>query len=177
MMDFLTRLEALRFSEWVLKSDSIWAFPMFLFMHTLGMGIVAGLSAAIDLRLLGLWPQVPIRPLERLFPFIWIGFWINAVTGTVMMIADATTKLTNWDFYVKMVLVFAGVWLLSLTRKRVFGDPGLDKGQVPSSARGLAWASLICWFGAITAGRLLAYVGPVSGLPGVTTIFPFWRLT
>jgi hypothetical protein len=28
----------------------------------------------------------------------------------------------------------------------------------------LAWASLICWFGAICAGRLIAYVGPVAGL-------------
>ena len=28
------------------------------------------------------------------------------------------------------------------------------------------WAALACWFGAITAGRLLAYVGPVSGLAG-----------
>jgi hypothetical protein len=30
----------------------------------------------------------------------------------------------------------------------------------------LAWASLICWFAAITAGRLLAYVGPNKGAPG-----------
>jgi len=26
------------------------------------------------------------------------------------------------------------------------------------NAKMLAWASLACWFGAITAGRLLAYV-------------------
>jgi hypothetical protein len=38
---------------------------------------------------------------------------------------------------------------------------------VTGVAKGLAWASLICWFGAITAGRLLAYVGPVSGPPGI----------
>lgn len=167
-MNFLARLEALRFSQWLLRSDSIWAFPTFLFLHTLGMGIVAGLSSVIGLRLLGMWPEVPVRPLERLFPFIWLGFWINAITGTAMMIADATTKLTNWDFYVKMVFVFAGVWLLSLTRKRVFRDPALDAEPVSGRARGLAWASLVCWFGAITAGRLLAYLGPVSGLPGST---------
>jgi hypothetical protein len=53
-------------------------------------------------------------------------------------------------------------------RKKVFGDPNLDNGPMPGSAKGLAWASLFCWVAAVTAGRLLAYVGPVSGLPGAT---------
>jgi len=167
-MNFLNTLEQMRFSVWVRESSSIWAFPTFLVVHTIGMSIVAGLSAMMSLVILGFWPKMPVKPLERLFPMIWIGFWINAATGTVLLIADAATKATNWDFYVKMAFVFAGVWLLTKTRKQIFNDPQLDKGPLPSSARGLAWASLICWFGAITAGRLLAYLGPVSGLSGVT---------
>jgi hypothetical protein len=43
----------------------------------------------------------------------------------------------------------------------------LDKGPLPASVKGLAWLSLVCWVGAITAGRLLAYLGPVSGVPGL----------
>jgi hypothetical protein len=166
MTDFLGTLDHMKFSVWVMQSNSIWSFPTFLFLHTLGMSIVAGLSAMIDLVLLGFWPKMPIKPLERLYPLMWIGFWINAVTGTVMLIADATAKLTNWDFYVKMGFVFAGVAVLRVMQKRVFSDPALDKVPVSGSAKGLAWASLVCWFCAITAGRLLAYVGPVSGLPG-----------
>jgi hypothetical protein len=166
MSDFLSYLDHLPFSNWVMQSNSIWSFPTFLFLHTMGMSIVAGLSAMIDLVLLGFWPKTPIKPLERLFPLMWAGFWINAVTGTVMMIADATAKLTNWDFYVKMVFVFSGVYLLRVMRTKVFGNPALDKGPVPKNAKALAWLSLTCWFAAITAGRLLAYLGPVSGLPG-----------
>jgi hypothetical protein len=146
MTDFLSWLDHLKFSVWVMQSNSIWSFPMFLFLHTMGMSIIAGLSAMMSLVLLGFWPKMPIRPLERVYPLMWIGFWINAGTGTVMMIADATAKLTNWDFYLKMVLVFSGVMLLRMTRKQVFGNPALDKGPIP---------------------RLLAYVGPVSGLPGL----------
>ena len=168
MMDFLTALEQLRFSIWVRESGSIWAFPTFLFLHTLGMSMVAGGNAAIDLVLLGFWPKTPVKPLDRLFPLIWWGFWINAATGTVLLIADATTKLTNWDFGVKMLFVFAGVTVLYVMRRRVFGNPELDKAPLPPDAKRLAWASLVCWFGAITAGRLLAYVGPVSGAPGVS---------
>jgi hypothetical protein len=54
-------------------------------------------------------------------------------------------------------------------RKKVFGDPQLDSAPVSGSAKGLAWLSLVAWMGAITAGRLLAYLGPVSGgIKGLT---------
>jgi hypothetical protein len=133
------------------------------------MTMVAGLIGVIDLRLLGIAPTVPIRPLERLYPIIWSAFGINALTGTILLIADATTKLTNPDFYVKMVFIFFGVTVLALMRKRVFGDPQLDIAPVTGSAKGLAWLSLVAWMGAITAGRLLAYLGPVSGgIKGLT---------
>jgi hypothetical protein len=168
MMAFLSYLEHLKFSVWVLSSGSVWAYPTILTMHTIGMGIVAGIAAVINLRLLGVSPAIPIRPLERLYPLMWSGFWINAVTGTTLMIADATTKLTNFDFYIKMVFVFSGVALIAIMRKKVFRDPDLDKRPVPPNIKRLAWLSLTCWVGAITAGRLLAYLGPVSGVPGLT---------
>src|ERR1700704_2660332 len=154
MLDFLARMEAWGFSTWVRESGSIWAFPTILFMHTLGMSIVAGGNAVIDLVLLGFWPKTPVKPLERFYPLMWTGFWINAVTGTILLIADATTKLTNPDFYVKMAFVFAGTGVLYVMRTKVFADPNLDKAPVSGSAKGLAWASLGCWFAAICAGRL-----------------------
>ena len=167
-MNFLSRLEQMKFSIWVLQSGSVWAYPTILTLHTIGMMMVAGIAGIISLRLLGVAPTVPIKPLERLYPLAWWGFWINAITGTTLLIADATTKLTNTDFYVKMVFVFAGVALLQITRRKVFGSPELDRAPVPGSAKGLAWASLVCWLAAITAGRLLAYLGPVSGIPGLS---------
>ena len=60
-MTFLHALEQMPFSVWVRESGSIWAFPTFLVLHTIGMSIVAGLSAMIDLVLLGFWPKVPGR--------------------------------------------------------------------------------------------------------------------
>ncbi len=166
MMDFLAKLEHLPFFMWVLQST--YAYAYILTFHTIGMGIVAGVAAVLNLRLLGVSPAIPIRPLEKLYPLMWAGFWINAVTGTTLMIADATTKLTNPDFYVKMVFVFSGVALIGVMRKKVFRDPNLDKGPVPGNIKRLAWLSLMCWIGAITAGRLLAYLGPVSGVPGLS---------
>ena len=167
MNQFLNALHEFPFSVWVRESSSLWAFPTFLVAHTIGMAIVAGGSVMMSLALLGFWPpKAPVRPLERMYPLLWTGFWINAVTGVGLLMADAATRLTNPDFYVKMLFVFAGVYLLRLTRSKVFAHPQLDQGPLPSATQALAWASLVCWFGAILAGRLLAYVGPVSGLAG-----------
>lgn len=158
MMNILTWMQGLSLSTFVRESGSIWAFPMFLFFHTFGLALVAGGSAIIDFALLGMWPKAPVRPLERLFPVIWVGFLINALTGVSMFMADAQTKAIMPDFWIKMVFVFTGVYLAVRIRNRVFRQPGLDREPLHTQARVLAWASLGCWFGAILAGRLLAYV-------------------
>ena len=158
MESFFTWLEAMKISVFIRESNSLWAFPMFLFAHTLGMSIVAGGSGLIDMALLGFWPKsMPVKPLERLYPLMWFGFWINLVTGSTLLVADASTRLTNPDFYVKMACVLVGTWLLYVMRKRVFAHPELDRAPVPRHAKMLAWASLVCWFGAILTGRLMAY--------------------
>ncbi|HWF11759.1 MAG TPA: hypothetical protein VG297_25000 [Bryobacteraceae bacterium] len=158
MKEFLNLLEQSAFGTWVRDAPTVWAFPTILVVHTIGMGIVAGGSAMISLILLGFWPDVPIKPFARVFPYMWVAFAVNAVSGTMMLVADATAKLTTADFYIKMVLVFAGLYVLIRMRRQIFDDPQLDQGPLPGGAKVLAWASLFCWFGAITSGRLLAYV-------------------
>ncbi len=164
MIQFLTWVEQLSYSTWVRESNSIWAFPMYLFAHTLGMSLIAGGAAVLSMAILGLWPRTPLRPLERMFPFMMIGFYVNAFTGVSIFMKDAATYSRNWDFWIKLVFVLFGMLVLMRIRKQVFGDPDLDNRPVSPAARRLAWASLFCWFGAICAGRLIAYVGPVAGL-------------
>jgi hypothetical protein len=166
MKEFFTFLEQSGLGQWVRDAPTIWAFPTVLVLHTIGMAIVAGGSAMISLMVLGFWPAVPIKPFARIFPYMWIAFGINAVTGTMMLVADATNKLTSLDFYIKMALVFAGMIVLIRMRRQVFENPELDQVPLSGNAKMLAWASLACWFGAITAGRLLAYVGPGSAKVG-----------
>jgi hypothetical protein len=99
----------------------------------------------------------PLQPPERLYLLIWWGFWVNAATGAALLLASASKRLVDPTFYAKMIFIFAGVALLQLTRNRVFRRLG-SGGALPESAKALAWAGLICWLGAITAGRLLAYI-------------------
>src|SRR6516225_3556106 len=141
MKELLALLEQTEFSQWVRDAPTIWAFPTILVLHTIGMAIVAGGSAMLSFIVLGFWPAAPIKPFARVFPYLWFGFGVNAVTGTMMLVADATTKLTTLDFYIKMALVFAGLFLLIRMRRQVFEDPQLAQVPLSGNAKMLAWAS------------------------------------
>jgi hypothetical protein len=84
---------------------------------------------------------------------------VNAVSGTVLFVTDATSKLANPAFYIKMSLVFLAVGVMVVMRRRVFRDPGLDAKPIAVVGKRLAIASIVCWFGAIAAGRFMTYVG------------------
>jgi hypothetical protein len=166
-VEFLSAIEHSAFSTWVREDSSFWVYPGILFMHTVGVALVVGISAMIDLRLLGFARTLPVAPLERFFPVVWTGFWINAVSGTILLAANATAMFTNPVFYVKMLLIAIGVVDMALLRRVVFRAADPEKG-IPASGKFLAAASLVLWFGATTAGRLMPYLGAVSGAPGVT---------
>jgi hypothetical protein len=164
MMNVLQAIESSGFSRWVRESESLFAFAGILLVHTIGMGFVVGVNATIDLRILGFAPAVRLSALERFFPVLWLGFWLNAVTGTMLLAAAATNMLTNPDFYVKMVFIALAIVNLKMMRTRVFRDPLIDKVPPSKMAKILAVTSLIFWLGAITSGRLLAYVGSANGV-------------
>jgi hypothetical protein len=172
MMQFLASLENSGFGAWVRESSSLWAYPTILFMHTVGLGFLVGLNVAIDLRILGVARKLPLEPFERFYRVMWLAFWINTLSGTALLIADATTKLTNRVFYIKMACILFAVISMVVIRRRVFRAAAIDREALAQSARALAIASLVLWSGAITAGRLMAYFGPVSGAPGLQNRLP-----
>jgi hypothetical protein len=157
MMGLLQWLEGSSFAVWLKESPSIWAYPTLLFLHTVGLAFSVGPSLAIDLRLLGFGRRLPISPLDEFFKIIWIAFWVNAVSGTVLFVTDATSKLANPAFYIKMSLVFIAIGVMVVMRRRVFRDPDLDARPIAVFGKCLAVASIVCWFGAITAGRFMTY--------------------
>jgi MFS-type transporter involved in bile tolerance (Atg22 family) len=88
---------------------------------------------------------------------MWIGFWVNALTGTILLAVNATKLTHNPDFYVKLVFIALAVINIFLLKKHALIE---EEGTSPSTAaRILAVTSLIFWLGAIISGRLLAYVG------------------
>jgi hypothetical protein len=166
MLQLLTWLETSRFSEWLVQSDTIWAYPTVLTLHTVGLAMLVGANAALDLRLLGFGKRMPVASLRTTFPIMWIGFWINAVSGAMLFAADATTKGMLTIFQIKLGLIALGVFNVWLIKRAVFGNARLldagpalaeDETPIPLSAKLLAATSLLIWIIAIFAGRYMAY--------------------
>jgi len=150
-------IEATALSTWLRESPSLWVFPFVLILHTVGLAFVVGANLVVDLRLLGWVAAVPVPTLRRYVWVMWGGFWVNAFSGVLLLIAYPTKALTNPLFYVKLGLIAAGMGEAQWIQRRILREPGLSEGIVPAYLKLLAGASLICWMGAIAAGRLLAY--------------------
>ena len=150
MASVLAQLEQSGLATWIRESGVLYGYPLILFLHTLGLSTVVGVSAAIDLRLLGFASTIPLASLDRLFGVMWAGFALTVATGTLLFVSDATKHASNPAFFVKLAFVAGGVVTLTLMRSRVFH--GQQRGAM------LAAASLGCWLIALSAGRLMAYV-------------------
>jgi hypothetical protein len=153
----LVWIESTALSQWIV--GSLFAFPVILTLHAIGMGFAAGLGAMVALRILGVAPHVPLAELRRFMPVLWAGFWLNAASGVLLLIGYPTKALTNPVFYLKLTCIGVAMALLARISREVFAAPAADLApEVPAARlRRLALASLACWIGAITAGRLLAY--------------------
>ena len=90
---------------------------------------------------------------------MWAGFAINAVTGVMLFAGDATTKARQPVFYIKLTLIALALVITAMIRGRVEPGPARrDADLSPGPPRRLAALSLLLWAGAVTAGRLMAYL-------------------
>ena len=157
MQELLESIQYSTFGLWVAGGDTIFAYPTILALHTVGLGIVVGMSAIIDCRVLGMGRTIPLVDLQRLFRIMWWGFGLNAATGLVLFIAAAADKAYQKIFYVKLGCIVLALLTSSRIRRTVFGTAVDLSGPMPQNAKFLAVASLVLWMGAIVTGRLMAY--------------------
>jgi hypothetical protein len=104
--------------------------------------------------------EVPLQAMEKLYPYMWTGFGLNAVSGIMLFIPEASVKGISPVFYTKMTFIAVAVVLMVRIRTRVLRNPLIGREPIQTNAKIFAWAAMFCWLAAITAGRLLAYVGP-----------------
>ena len=166
LLQFLKEVEQTGLSVWIREADSLFAYWFILSLHAIGMGVLVGASVLIDLRILGVARDLPVAPLKGLYPLMWVGFWIQVVSGVLLLFAYPTKALTNPDFYIKLTLIALAVTVMQALKKRVFSDPSLSDAAMMLKGKVLATWSLIFWVAAITAGRLLAYTFSYVSYPG-----------
>jgi hypothetical protein len=124
------------------------------------MAVLVGASWVLDLRLL-INRRGPLSAYRWVFPVLAIGLFVNVVTGAMLFMKRATVWGTAIPFFVKMSFVIASVATLLPLRSHVLSnDADNEDNEVGGKLRLLAIASILAWTGAVTAGRLLAYLVP-----------------
>ncbi len=94
-MEFLEFLETNSLAIWLSESTSLFAYPTLLVFHTFGMAFLAGTSTAISLRLLGFASAVPLAPLRKFFPVMWLGLAMSAGSGDACSPAERSSETTK----------------------------------------------------------------------------------
>ena len=160
MMALFASFEQNALSVWVRESPSLLAFPFILYLHTLGLALLAGLNVGLAFWLLAR-RTVPSFDLVSVYRVMWLGFGINAMSGLVLLAAYPAKALTNWVFFVKLTLVALALWSLQQTKGEIAVASGTAEREISARARRLAMLSLLFWAGTILTGRLLAYTNHI----------------
>ena len=164
-MGLIEALEGSAYAEWVRSSPSFFAYTFILSLHAMGLALIVGLNSVIALRLLGFVPQLPVAPLRKFYPWMYVGFTVNAFSGGSLLVANLEGDLSNWMFLAKLGFIALAMVNLELTRIKVFDAPGgLTGPDLPRHARTFAIATLVLWTLATISGRLVAYPNFVQAI-------------
>jgi hypothetical protein len=157
-MEFLAWLETTSIANAIRTIP--WLYPAFETGHYIGLSLLVGGIMLIDLRVLGMARGLPLRSMLGLLPFVWAGFAINVLTGTLLFIYGATNFGTNGAFLVKMsFMVLAGLNALAFdVAVRRSGGAWVEADLPPPSVKAFATLSLFFWLCVVTTGRWMAYI-------------------
>jgi uncharacterized membrane protein len=160
------------FEEWLVSTpinglvlNYAWSWPTLESLHFLALCTLMGSLLIMDLRLIGLNRIIPLQAVHSLMPVAIVSFAINTITGFGFLFGDPYTYFANWAFWAKMLLiVLAGLnFLLYFTKV----EPKIinlgPNEQTPTLAKAVGALSLIFWFGVLSFGRLLPYLGTGGG--------------
>jgi hypothetical protein len=148
-------LENTSVATWV--GESLWAYPLLLSLHVIGLAIVVGILSMLDFKLLGGFKGIRTGAFLGLIRFAWIGFLINAISGVFLFTSQATYFVASTTFLTKLACIFVGAVLTKIIQGKLVAADAAGKAD-EVNMKGLAVLSLLLWLAAITAGRLTAYI-------------------
>ncbi|MCJ8158188.1 hypothetical protein [Sphingomonas sp. LaA6.9] len=157
LVQLATGLQQSDFGGWA--RGSAWAYPAANLIHLLGLVLILGGTALLDLRIIGIFRALPVAALSRaVLPLALAGLALMMASGAVLFAADAESlarsPLLRWKL---MLILIALINALAFRLLWNRAASAWDTVPAPQAARAMALASLMLWLGIASAGRLIAY--------------------
>lgn len=135
-------------------------FPLLQTFHVLGILLMVGSIAIVDLRILGviLKQRSSAEVGKSLLPLTWVGFAIMFLSGGILFAAQSGKIYANVFLQAKLVLLlFAGLNVVIFHATTYRSIASWPAAGAPSSARAAAVLSLVVWASVVVTGRYIAY--------------------
>jgi hypothetical protein len=151
LADLFAALEATQIASHLRVSR--WTYPLVNAGHVLGIALLIGAVAPLDLRLIGLWRHIPLASVAAVVrPVAATGLVLALATGALLFATGATEYAAMQLFWFKLALVAA-----ALVNVAFHGGPGILTAP-PLQQRLAGAASLGLWIGVLLCGRMLGYL-------------------
>jgi len=177
--ELLAALEASRPAAGI--RNSLYLFPLIESAHVIGLTMVFGTTAILDLRLLGI--ASTRRAFTRIasdnLKWTWAAFALTATTGLLMFITNAGVYYHNFFFRSKMAMIaLAGINIVvfEVTAARSVHRWDND-AAAPLAGRTVAAVSLFIWITVIFLGRWIGFTTTQTNLKpdtdfNIDSLFP-----
>lgn len=133
-------------------------YPAVEILHILGLALLVGNIAALDLRLLGAARWLPTDGLARhLLRLAAGGLALAVPTGLLLFTTEAVSIARNPAFLLKLGLIAAAGMNAAVLHLGTWRNIAAWRGRAPAAAKFAAVLSLLLWTGTVCCGRLIAY--------------------
>ena len=154
----LKAIESTSLAGWI--RGSLYAFPLIESFHVIGLTLVFGTIAIVDLRLLGLASiHRPFSKVAEVVRWTWAAFGLTILSGSLMFITNASVYFSNVQFRWKMLLIgLSGLNVLVFELTCGRNRDRWDKDQAaPPLGKLAAILSLTLWISVIFLGRWVGF--------------------
>jgi hypothetical protein len=144
-----------------MRDTGVWTYAVVNLTHILAVGTLFGSLLILDLRLMGVWPRLPLLPLtDAIGPIAASAFVVAAMTGAGLLATKTTEYVGNPFLLIKFPAIALGLINVALVRGSAAWRARGKSELSPVESRRLAiggGVSLACWTTAIAAGRMIGY--------------------
>jgi hypothetical protein len=145
----------------LMRTSGVWTYGLVNLVHILSIATLFGAVLLFDLRLLGAWASTPLVAIERpAVTLAAVGFTVAVISGVCLIATNATEYYGNPFLLIKFAAIGFGVaniavaqFLPAWRRRAEEPLPGVLRGQLAL----VGGVSLVCWLGAMAAGRMIGY--------------------